>query len=259
MRRSQTERAYQTDWNDFAAWCGRRGFVALPGTPDTVALYVASLDEQGRKLATIRRRLAAIAAVHRAAGHTSPTGHAVVHGAVATVERIQALEPVSKTPIFPDDLRRMIRRRLPGSPASLRDRSLLLLGYAGALRRTELVGLDIGDIAVEPDGLRMTVAAHATETPGLPYALELTAEAETDLCPVRATRAWVQQLAGQGMSRGPLFRPINRHGQISDQRLSDRAVALIVKRAAAAAGLDPAQYAGHSLRSGRRRHGPGMN
>jgi site-specific recombinase XerD len=238
MTSEHTLRAYRSDWRDFAHWCDSRGFRPLPADPETVALYVAALDQTGRRATTIRRRLAAIASRHINSGLASPTRHPAVRDALDAVEQAQALDASlrRKTPLLPSELRRLVRL-LPPTLSGLRDRALLLVGQAGRLRRSELVALDVGDVAFDPGGMAIHRAGERV----------VTRSVERDACPVAATEDW---LDAADIRAGPLFRPIDRFGRVGDGRLSDRSVALIVKRAVEAAGLDPARYAASSLRSG---------
>jgi site-specific recombinase XerD len=238
---ASTARAYAADWRDFDAWCERHGFRALPGAAETVALYLRSLDEAGRKLSTLRRRLAAIAHRHSAAGLPSPTDDALIREVLDEIGEVQELASSGKAPLLTSDLRRMLAV-LPASLAGLRDRSLLLTGFAGGLRRSELVALDVDDLDRDDAGIVLVIPARRRER-----RVRLLSRPAPDACPVRALDAW---LSAAEIARGPLFRSINRHGQVGDSRLSDRAVALVVKRAAEGAGLDPRRYAAQSLRSG---------
>jgi integrase len=141
-----TRRAYHSDWEHFLRWCGTRGRAALPSTPDTVAWYLAE-NAAKLKVATLQRRLAAISRVHQAAGVPSPTSrsHAVVRETWKGIRRAQGVAQTAKSPLLPADLRK-IAAVLPPGLAGTRDRALLLLGFAGALRRSELVGLDLEDL-----------------------------------------------------------------------------------------------------------------
>ena len=136
---------------------------------------------------------------------------------------------------------------LPDRLLGVRDRALLLVGFAGAFRRSELVSLNVRDLKFTNDGLTVTLRRSKTDQEGSGRKVGIPYGSSPETCPVRSLRAWLE---ASGIESGPVFRPINRHGQIRPSRLSDRAVALIVKRAAEAAGKDPAEFAGHSLRSG---------
>jgi integrase len=240
-----TRRAYRTDWADFAAWCDLKRLPALPAAPETVALYLADGAQAGRKASTLRR-LAAIAAAHRLAGHESPTRHAAVRTVWSGIRRAHGTAQAAKTPALTADLRAMVHA-LPATISGARDRALLLLGFAGAFRRSELVALDVADLRDVPEGLVVTIRTSKTDQEGQGRTIGIPYGRHAATCPVHAVQAW-RELAG--IAEGAVFRAVDRHGNVGRGRLSDRAVALVVKRAAAAAGLDPVQYAGHSLRAG---------
>jgi integrase len=240
-----TRRAYQADWRDFAAWCAAHRLPALPAAPATVALYLTDLIEHC-KTSTMRRRLTALSQAHKTAGFPSPTTDALVRQVAAGIRRMHGTRQQGKEAAVTEDVRAMVAA-LPPSPTGRRDRALLLLGFAGAFRRSELVALDVEDVQRTRDGLVVTLRRGKTDQEGQGRQIGIPYGSKLLTCPVRALEDW--QTAA-GITRGPLFRPINRHGQIRARHLSDRSVALIVKRAARAAGLDPAIYAGHSLRAG---------
>jgi integrase len=241
-----TRRAYASDWRSFEAWCAAAGLSNLPAAPETVALYIAALAEKHRP-ATIGRHLAAISARHKARGMESPAS--MRHGAVSSVwhgiKRTHGTAQDAKAPVLIENLRAMVRSLRPGV-IGIRDRALLLVGFAGAFRRSELVALDVEDVQFTGDGLVVLLRRSKTDQEaegrkvGLPYG------SNPDTCPVRALRGWIEASA---IESGPLFRPITRHGKIQG-RLSGFAVAVIVKRHAGAVGLDMSAYSGHSLRAG---------
>jgi site-specific recombinase XerD len=240
-----TRRAYRADWADFLAWCKQYRRTPLPAWPETVAYYLA--DRSARlKVSTLERRLATIAEAHRAAGHESPTRHAQVRLVWQGIRREQGVAQDHMKPALTKHIKLMVER-LPDSVLGVRDRALLLLGFAGAMRRSELVSLDCCDLEQAEEGLVVTIRKSKTDQVqagrkvGIPYG----AAAET--CPVRAVRAWLE---ASGIAAGPLFRPVNRHRRVLESRLSDRAVAEVVKRSLQAAGRSARGYAGHSLRAG---------
>lgn len=233
---ANTERAYRADLDDFAAWCSEHGCVALPAAPHDVARYLRARAGACAP-ATVARRLAAIVAVHRRAGLPSPREHPAVREALASVEWHHRDRRRPTVPLDVEALSRM-SLCLPPSPAGIRDRALLLVGYGAALRRTELVGLDAGDLAVRRDGaLRVRLPRGVVAVPpgSAPH-----------LCAVRAWTRWRDRAR---LASGPAFRPVDRHGNVRASRLSDRAVTSIVQRAARQAGL-AAAYSGRSLRLG---------
>jgi site-specific recombinase XerD len=240
-----TLRGYRADWRDSAAWCERHALAALPAAPETVALYLSAPAGQ-RKAATLQRRLSAISQAHQAAGLEPPTKSAAVRTVWAGIRRTHGTAQTGKAPVVVDELRRMVDA-LPVSTLGVRDRALLLLGFAGAFRRSELVGLDVADVRVTGDGLVVTIRRSKTDQEGAGREIGIPYGSSPDTCPVRAVRAWLRARSIDGPA---LFCRIDRHGRQHPGRLSDRAVARVVQRTARAAGLDPALYAGHSLRAG---------
>lgn len=232
-----TRRAYRADVGDFERWCAARGCRPLPADPADVAAF---LGDRAGTLApsTVARRLAAIVDAHRRAGADSPRDDPRVRAALASV---QWHHRHRRRPTRALDVTSLARMSVAAgdSTAGCRDRAILLVGYAGALRRTELVALDVADVApARGGGLRVGLARGAVLLPPA---------RPRHLCPVRAWTRW-QEAAG--LVDGPAFRPVDRHGNVAPIRLSDRAVSSIVQRAAARAGLDPARYTGRSLRLG---------
>lgn len=243
---SNTLRAYRADWNDFTAWCEARGVQPLPATPETVALYLSELAASGKKTSTLQRRVSSISQAHQAAGYDSPTRSSKVRAVMAGIRRVHGSAEKGKAPILVDDLRRMVAQ-LPDTLLGVRDRAILLLGFAGAFRRSELVSLDVADLEFTRQGLIVTLRRSKTDQDGRGSKVGIPYGSNPETCPVRAVQAWLE---ATGITEGPLFRPINRHGQIQPARLSGEGVAIVVKRWAGAAGLDPDKFAGHSLRAG---------
>jgi len=244
-RAKSTLRAYAADWRDFLAWCTSHHVEALPSAPETVALYITHLAGK-RRVATVQRRLAAISQYHQDAGHATPIEDRLVRKTMSGIRRTHGVAPRRKSPTRTHLLRELVRD-LPETAEGARDRALLLVGFASAFRRSELVALDRSDLIFDPDGARITIRASKTDQEqagaivGLPYG------EHADTCPVRALRAWLAHLDDD---RPPVFRRISRWGTPACSRLSAQSVALIVKRHAAAVGQDPRRFAGHSLRAG---------
>jgi site-specific recombinase XerD len=241
-----TVRSYKSDCADFEAWCRTRKLAHLPATPATVALYLAHLADAGRKVSTITRRISAISQAHQLAGHDTPTTGIDVRATMAGIRREHGTAQTAKAPVLPDDLRTMVALQ-PHSALGARNRALLLIGWASASRRSELVSLDVRDVEVTSAGLRIMLRRSKTDQEGEGRVVGIPRGRASETCPVRALEAW---LAQSGVREGPLFRPLNRWGHIGRARLSDMAVFRLVKTAAEAAGLDPKRYAGHSLRAG---------
>ncbi len=245
-RADNTRRAYRADWAAFVAWCDVNALASLPAAPEAVALYLAHLADAGRKVATIARALAAISQAHRLASLPSPRSTARVGDTMRGIRRRLGVAQTAKAPLLAEHVRAVVAE-VPAGLLGARDRALLVLGFAGGFRRSELVGLDVADLAFTAEGLEVTIRRSKTDQEGAGRKLGVPYSAAPATCPVRAVRAW---LDASSIAEGPAFRPVNRHGQVGAERLSDRAVALVVKRYATAAGLDATRFAGHSLRAG---------
>lgn len=244
-RSKNTEKAYASDWRDWSAWCGERGFPALPAESPTVRLYLADRSER-LKVSTLERRLIAIRVAHRQAGQPDPTAHVAVLAQWKGIRR-QLRTRQKEAPALTTAHMRKIATTQPAGLLGARDRALLLLGFFGAFRRSELVALDVAAVRFEARGAYVTVEKSKTdqEGEGLGKVIPL---GKPGTCPVKALREWIR-LAG--VTEGPLFRRVDRHGNLLEGRLSDKAVDRAVKRAAARAGLeDPERFSGHSLRAG---------
>jgi site-specific recombinase XerD len=240
-----TLRGYTADWRDFCAWSEAHGRSPLPATPEAVAAYIAECASH-LKVGSIQRRLNAIAEAHKATGLESPTHSPIVRNTMKGIRRTKGTAPVQKTAALTGDIRAMVDATDAGI-IGLRDRALVLLGFAGAFRRSELVALDVADCAFGKDGLTVTLRRSKTDQEGAGRKVGIPYGANPETCPVRTMQAWMEQATIAG---GPLFRSINRHGQVQAPRLCGIDVARIVKKLAQRAGLDPAKYAGHSLRAG---------
>ena len=240
-----TRRAYRSDFEMFSTWCrARRNVEPLGAPPDTVAAYLAAQASVGVHSSTLARRLAAIAYAHRLAGLSSPAAHEAVRAVMRGIRRTTGTAPAQKAPATADRIAAMLQAAPADTLQGKRDRALLLLGFAGAFRRSELVALQVADLAYEPDGMRVLIRRSKADQEG--QGQEIAIPRGTKLRPVVAVQEW---LAAAGITAGSVFRGINRHGQVGGA-LSAQSVALVVKRYADAAGLDPAAFAGHSLRSG---------
>jgi len=239
--------AYDSDLRHFQGWCHGHRASWLPATPETVAGYLASLADAGIKPSTIRRRLSTIAEVHSLSRVASPTADELVRLAMAGIRRQHGSAPAQKAALTTYEVKLLVASTPEVTAAGARDRALLLLGFAGGFRRSELVALDVEDVHEEPQGLRIRIRRSKTDQEGEGRDLGVPWGARLETCPVRAYRAW---RAAGGISTGALFRPVDRHDVVGGSRLTDRAVARVIQRAARRAGLDPHRYAGHSLRAG---------
>lgn len=242
---ANTVRAYTADWKHFAEWCIDAARASLPATPETVALYLSDLAAT-HKVSTLRRRLTTIGKAHELDGRDNPTRHSLVQDVFDGIRRELGFLQHGKTPLLSDDIRALLDVQ-PDDLAGLRNRVLILVGFSGAFRRSELVGIAIADIQFVADGLIVLVRRSKTDQHGEGLKKAIPYGQQPDTCPVRTLRDWLDAL---GETSGPVFRSITKAGRISDRPLSDRSVALVIKESALKAGLDPTIYAGHSLRSG---------
>jgi site-specific recombinase XerD len=240
-----TRRAYRADWRDFISWCKKYRRPALPASPDTVAYYLADRSQR-LKTSTLQRRLATISEAHRMAGHEPPTRHAQVKLVWAGIRREKGMAQAHVKPVLTKHIRLMVTH-LPDSVLGVRDRALILLGFAGAMRRSELVGLDVTDLGFDDPGLVVVVRRSKTDQSGEGRKIGIPKGQHAETCPVRAVQEWLDQ---SGIEEGPVFRSVNKHGEVMEGRLSDRAVAEVVKRSLLAAGKSARRFAGHSLRAG---------
>jgi site-specific recombinase XerD len=243
---ANTLKAYRTDWAHFSEWCALHRLVSLPAEPRTVALYLSDLANT-HKVSTLYRRLSGISQAHQAAGFSTPTTDAQVRLVFQGIRRTLGSAPAQKHAAITAEVRAMVDTLSLISLIGTRDRALLLVGFAGAFRRSELVSLDVGDVTFSSDGLVVQLRRSKTDQEGEGRKVGLPFGSNPLTCPVRSLRAWLDMTH---IVSGPVFRSVDRHANISTGRLSDQSVALIVKRCARAAGLDFENYAGHSLRSG---------
>lgn len=245
-RAATTRKAYESDMADFRAWCATQHppLQALPAEPMTVALYLAALADM-RTPSTIRRRISSISVVHQLAGVASPTSDAAVQAVWKGIRRAKGTATTKKKAARTKVISALVAP-LGTSLGDVRDRALLLIGFAGALRRSELVALDVEDISEDDEGLLLVLHRSKADQEaegairGVPYG------SRPATCPVRAWRAWRE---ASGITEGAAFRSVNRHGRLGTTRLSDRAVANMIKRRAQHAGVT-GDFAGHSLRAG---------
>jgi integrase len=246
-RAGSTCRAYQHDWKQFRVWCDENRLLPLPASAQAVILYSTDLvKNHHKKLNTLSRRLAAVSQMHQQAGFESPTCAWAVKQFLAGLRREIGVAPARKRPVLVQDLKRVLAQ-LPDTLLGKRDRALLLLGFTGAFRRAELVGLNAEDLEETTTGLIATIRRSKTDQAGEGRKVGIPPGTEQATCPLWALEAW--RTAAQ-IESGPLFRGMNRHGQVLPARLSAEGVAIVVKRYVAKLDYDPAAFAGHSLRAG---------
>jgi len=242
-RSPATLRAYRTDWAAFVAWCRVQGVTALPARPETVAAWIASRLEQGRKAATLARGVAAVSCAHELSGFESFSSSRVVQDALRGMRRTLGTAPTRKAPATVDLLRRMLDVQ-PDTLIGRRNRALLALGFAGALRRSELVTLDVTDLVSQEGGALLTLRRSKTDPDGAGQTIGI-----LNGSIIRALEHVSTWFEAAEITSGRLFRSVDRHGRVG-KALSDRSVARIIKTAAEAVGLDPERFSGHSLRAG---------
>jgi integrase len=245
---ASTLRAYRSDWAQFREWCASCGLAPLPADPATVASYLASMALSHSR-ATLRRRLVAIGQVHRLAGHAWSASHPAIRNTLRGILRRHGLPAMQAAALTTADLRRLVAT-CDASLAGLRDRALLLLGYSGALRRAELVGVEREHVRIEAQGLRLLIPRAKGDQEGQGVTLGIARGMHRETCPVRALEAWLDQ---SECRFGPVFRKITRWGQVEHAALHPDAVRQILRRRAAAAGLmvgEGERLSPHGLRAG---------
>ena len=246
---ANTLRAYTSDWAQFEGWCWERNLDPLPARPEAVATYLAALALAGKADSTIGRHLAAIGWKHRQDGLVAPTvrdDRMVIADTLAGIRREQHARPSArKAALTAADLAAMIVAADGQGTRSIRDRAILALGLAAALRRSELVALQWRDVDLVDKGLKLTLRHSKTDQEG--EGLLIAVPSGKTLKPVERLKSW---LAVRGSRAGPLFLQIDPQGRLTDKPMSDRSIARLIQKYARRVGLDPATVAGHSLRAG---------
>jgi integrase len=234
-----TKRAYEADLAAYRAWGG-----TIPTTPAELSVYLA---ENARLLsvATLRRRVAALSSVHNSLGVQNPAAAEIVRRTMRGIRRTVGISQTEAKPLLKEDLFEVLSR-MGDRPIDKRDKALLLIGFAGGFRRSELVNLDRSDIEHVRQGIVVSLRRSKTDQEGAGRKIGIPF-GRTRLCPVRHLSDW---LTHAGIEVGPIFRTVNRHGHVKNQRLSGEAVSMVVKDRARGAGFDPSGLSGHSLRAG---------
>ncbi|MBF0340073.1 MAG: site-specific integrase [Magnetococcales bacterium] len=235
----RTTAAYQRDLLRFLDWGGQ-----IPATPESLATYL-SAHAESHKTSTMIRWMVSVSKAHTTQGMVDPTKTELVKIVIKGIRRTHGSQQRQVTPAIREDIISMVKNAAGAGPKETRDRALLLLGFAGAFRRSELVALNVEDIQEVREGLTITLQRSKTDQEGCGRKIGIPF-ARGAHCPVKAIQSWIQVA---GIIEGPIFRGVDRHGNVGE-RLSNHAVARIIKAWAEKAGLDPVDYAGHSLRSG---------
>lgn len=235
-----TQRAYRFAWERFSRWCLERNVPPLPTSPETLCAYLAGMADEGCALSSIEQALAAINKAHELKGLSSPSREPAVRTVMQGIRRILGHKRRQKEPATAEILRGALKS-LEDSLIDVRDRALLLLGFAGAFRRSELAALQVEDLAWRPEGLQVALRRSKTDQEGHGLSKAIFFASDPKTCPVRALRTWLEK---SGVKEGRLFRSVDRHGRMGGS-LSDRAIALVVKKR-----LPKGDFSGHSLRAG---------
>lgn len=246
---TNTIRAYASDWNQFEGWCDERGVDPLPARPEAVATYLAALAMAGKADSTVSRHLAAIGWKHRQEGLSAPVQRderMVIADTLAGIRREARTRPSArKAAITASELTKMIAAADGQGTRAIRDRAILALGLAAALRRSELVALEWRDVELVDKGLKLTLRHSKTDQEGEGQVIAV--PSGKALKPVERLKAW---LAVRGRGAGPLFYRIDPQGRLTDQPMSDRSIARLIQKYAGLVGLYPESVGGHSLRAG---------
>ena len=247
---NNTVRAYKSDFNNFALFCAQNGFKSLPSEPKIVSLYITHLSSKGIKMSTLKRRLVSIGVIHKLKGHYLDTKHPVIIENIMGIKRRKGSIQKGKKPLLINNLKKIINAIDEHNTENIkkfRDRSIILMGFSGGFRRNEIVSLDYDDLDFVNEGLKISIKRSKTDQfgegsiKGLPYF------DNTQYCPVLSLKNWIEI---SRIRSGPLFRRFSKGTKLSEKRLSDQTVALLIKKYLKIAGIDSKNYSGHSLRSG---------
>jgi site-specific recombinase XerD len=246
-----TLEAYLKDWRRFRAFCDASGLDALPASPQAVAAFLGHEHARGLKPRSLSRALAAVVHHHDVAGEEAPTrmrGAVAIRQVLAGARRTSGMAPAKKKAATAELVAAMVAAIPGGTVRDLRDRALLLVGLASAMRRSELVALDGADVEWVEDGIRLRIRRSKTDQEG--FGRVVAVPRGLRLRPVKALEEWLDAARIRRGAPGPLFRRMRKNDNVTEHGLTGQSVALIVKERAAAAGLDPDIFAGHSLRRG---------
>ena len=246
---NNTLRAYKSDFKDFGAFCAKHGFDSLPTEPKIVSLYLTHLSKNS-KISTLRRRLVSIGMVHKLKGHYLDTKHPIIIENLMGIKRVKGSIQKGKKPILINHLKSIInvidQQKIDEIKKS-RNKTIVLVGFGGGFRRTELISIDYEDLEFVPEGVKITIKRSKTDqfgegmVKGLPYfSNEL-------YCPVINLKKWLEL---SNIKSGPIFRRFAKGSVLTNNRLTDQSVVLIIKDCLNLAGIENKNYSGHSLRSG---------
>ena len=247
---NNTVRAYKSDFKDFGLFCSQNGFKSLPSEPKIVSLYLTYLSTKEVKISTLKRRLVSIGVIHKLKGYYLDTKHPSIIENIMGIKRRKGSKQKGKKPLLINNLKKIINvidAEKNEEIKKLRDRSIILIGFSGGFRRSEIVSLDYDDLDFVKEGLKVSLKRSKTDqfgegsVKGLPYF------ENSQYCPVVSLRKWIKT---SKINSGALFRRFTKGSKLSENRLSDQTVALLIKDYLEIAGIESRNYSGHSLRSG---------
>jgi len=247
---NNTVRAYKSDFNDFGLFCAQNGLKSLPSEPNIVSLYLTHLSTKEVKMSTLKRRLVSIGVIHKLKGHYLDTKHPSIIENIMGIKRRKGSVQKGKKPILINSLKKIINvidELKTDEIKKIRDRTIILIGFSGGFRRNEIVSLDYDDLDFVPEGLKITLKRSKTDQfgegtlKGLPYF------DSSQYCPVLSLKKWIET---SNINSGPLFRRFSKGSKLTENKLTDQTVALLIKKYLNLAGIDSKNYSGHSLRSG---------
>ena len=247
---TNTVRAYKSDFKDFSLFCAQNGFKALPSEPKIVSLYLTYLSTKDIKMSTLKRRLVSIGVIHKLKGHYLDTKHPSIIENVMGIKRRKGSIQKGKKPILINDLKLIIDvidQEKNEDIKKLRDRSIILIGFSGGFRRNEIVALDYEDLDFVSEGLKIDIKRSKTDQFGEGSKKALPYFDNSQYCPVVSLQKWIKI---SKINSGSLFRRFSKGSKLSENRLTDQTVALLIKAYLQLAGIDSKNYSGHSLRSG---------
>ena len=245
-----TIRAYQSDFTDFSLFCSKNGFRSIPTEPKVVSLYLTHLSSNEAKMSTLKRRLVSIGIIHKLKGHYLDTKHPSIIENIMGIKRRKGSLQKSKKPLLINNLKSIINvidQQIKEEINKLRDRTIILIGFSGGFRRNEIVSLDYDDLDFVTEGLKINIRRSKTDQFGEGSVKALPYFNSPHYCPVVSLGNWIKI---SKINSGPLFRRFSKGSKLSENRLTDQTVALLIKKYLELAGINSKNYSGHSLRSG---------
>ena len=247
---SNTIRAYKSDFSDFSLFCAKNGFKSLPSEPKIISLYLTHLSTKDIKMSTLRRRLVSIGVIHKLKGHYLDTKHPSIIENIMGIKRRKGSLQKGKKPLLINDLKQLINvidKQKNEEIKKIRDRSIILIGFSGGFRRNEIVSLDFEDLDFVTEGLKINVKRSKTDQFGEGSIKALPYFNNSQYCPVISLKRWIDIAK---INSGSLFRRFSKGLKLTENRLTDQTIALLIKKYLELAGIDSKNYSGHSLRSG---------